>query len=235
MKRFLFVFTFGIFIMAAFFSAAPLRASADTASSAPYAVAADNDVWFYSEPDEASGLFLVPLSYYVKVIDSGQPFCKVEYGDGVSLPRITGYCKTESLTPVDFIPVRPFLLKQVTLTYTLSGTDENEFDSLQKDFYYYGSTFRGTARYWYVYADGKYGFVAQNKEPEYELNVDYLTVPTAKPGDNDSSPEQPAPAMTGVQIALVCVAVGVILAIAAIMFLTRKTPPVHREESEDFL
>ena len=235
MKRFLLVIALGILVSScALFPNVPVTVSADGEKTSSYAVAADKDVWFYSAPDEESGLFLLPFSYYVKVVEDGQPFCKVEYGDGVSLPRLTGYCKSETLTPVDFVPTRPFLLKQVTLTYTLSGTDENEFDSLEKNFYYYGSTFRGTARYWYVYADGKYGFVAQNKEPDFELNVDYLTTPTTTPTEPETPPES-APPMTGVQIALVCIAVCVIVAIAAAVFFTRKNPPVRREENEDFL
>lgn len=223
------LFTLAVLFCTQFYSA-PVRVRAE--KSEAYAVAPARDVWFYSAPDDASGLFLIPLSYYVKIVEEGEPFLKAEYGDGISMPRLTGYCKSEQLTRVDYTPARPFLCKQVTLTYTLDGTLNNDFDSLEKNFYYYGSTFRGTARYWYVYADEKFGFVAQNGEPEYELNVDYLTTNTS---GTVTPPAEHTSTLTGVQIALVCIVVCAALSASAFIFFTRKNHTVRREESDDFV
>lgn len=230
MKRIFCLILFAALFLAPLVQARPVRASA---AETDYAVASTQEVWFYSSPDESSGLFLLPKSYYVKIVEESAPFMKVEYGDGTAVPRIAGYCKRGSVTPVPFTPARPFLDKKVTLTYTLSGSFEGEFDSLEKTFSYLGSTFRGTARYWYVYADGQFGYVAAEGEPEYELNVDYLTNDTA--GGSPESPDSPRSPLTGVQIALVCIAVCAALAVSAFVFFSRKTPPVRREESDDFV
>lgn len=231
MKRIFCLILFAALLLTPVMQARPVSAAA--AAENEYAVAATQEVWFYSSPDEASGLFLLPKSYYVKIIEESEPFLKVEYGDGNGVPRIEGYCKRGSVTPVPFTPARPFLVKKVTLTYTLSGSFEGEFDSLEKTFSYLGSTFRGTARYWYVYADGQFGYVAAESEPEYELNVDYLTENTA--GGSTGSSDSPRSPLTGVQIALVCIAVCAALAVSAFVFFSRKTPRVHREESDDFV
>ena len=195
-----------------------------------FAVAETDGVWFYSEKDEASGIFLLPVSYYVKITEQGEPFCAVEYGDGVTLPKLKGYCKTEKLKSVSFTPARPYLVKQVTLTYTLEGSLFDEFDSLEKTFLYYGSTFRGTARYWYVCADGKYGYVSANEEPEYERNVDYLTSDVS----GEVNPPERAQGLSGVQIALICVALFAAAAVAAVVFFARRSPAPRREE-DDFV
>lgn len=229
-RRIILIFTLAVLAAVQLF---PTRTAARAASDNGYAVAVTDKVWFYTAPDEACGLFILPLSYYVKIIEEGEPFCKAEYGDGISIPCVTGYCKSETLTRVDYVPARPYLCKQVTLTYTLDGTLDNDFDSLEKNFYYYGSTFRGTARYWYVYADGKFGFVAQNGEPEYELNVDYLTAGTSGTAVSPAEKKHP---LTGVQIALICIAVCAFVSAGAFLFFKRKPHlPVRPEESDDFV
>lgn len=208
----------------------PVRVGAD-AQESRYAVAAAEGVWFYASPDEAGGLFLLPKSYYVKIIEAGELFSKAEYGDGAQVPRISGYVKNGSVTPVSFTPERPFLDKKVTLTYTLSDAFEGEFDALEKTFSYLGSTFRGTARYWYVYAEGKFGYVGADSEPIFELNVDYLTA-DVPPETPPSEPE--AASLSGVQIALVCIAVVAALAVSVFVFFARKSPRTVQDEGDEF-
>lgn len=229
MKRIFCLILFAVLSLPLFAQPQPLSARAATTR---YAVAPTTEVWFYSAPDEASGTFLLPKSYYVVLLEEGEEFTSVEYGDGVNVPRIAGYVKNGSVTSVNFIPARPFLEKKVTLTYTLSGALADEFDSFEKSFSFLGSTFRGTARYWYVYADGKFGYVAADSEPEYELNVDYLTAGT---NAEKPSPTPSGSPLTGVQIALICLAVCAALAVSAFVFFARKSPRVPREESEDFI
>lgn len=232
MKRFSFLMLFcALFLLPALLRPAAEPVAAED-KEVSYAVAAASDVWFYSEADEAGGLFMLPKSYYVKIVETGEEFSKAEYGDGETMPRITGFVKNGTVTAVSFTPARPFLDKKVTLTYKLEGAAEDDFESLQKTFSYYGSTFRGTARYWYVCADGKFGYVAADGEPEYELNVDYLT---GNVSGETPPPEQKHVPLTGVQIALVCIAVVAALAVAAFVFFSRKTPLVRREESDDFV
>ena len=67
-----------------------------------------NDVWLYAEENEESGLFLLPYTYYVRVVERGEPFSAVVYGtDEAPYRAVKGYCKTELLTFVGFVPSAP--------------------------------------------------------------------------------------------------------------------------------
>lgn len=193
--------------------------AANAEESPLYAVADGKDVWFYAEENEESGLFVIPYTYYVLVLRYGETFCSVQYLEDSSPYRaVTGYCKTADLTFVDFIPARPYLRYEFTVTYTLANTSfvtmgNGSFNTVSKTFVYYGTSCFGTARFHYVYSDGIFDYIPASEEIVYDLNTDYLSVGAAEPVDPPI--EEPAASSTpsALQIAVVCLTVAAVAAI----------------------
>ncbi len=215
----------------------PKRALAEEAITEQYAVAAKSDVWFYSAENEESGLFLLPYTYYVKVLRRGTLFSAVQYLDDVApYKSISGYCKTDDLTFVDFIPERPYLRREITVSYTVENPNgslmgKGTFDKIEKRFIYYGTSYLGTARYFYVYADGVFDYVPAAQEILFDLNTDYLHPSSGGiAGEDDASAKQPG--LSGVQIAIICVAAVAVAAIAVIVLRGKKPAPLPQEFPE---
>ncbi len=216
------------------FPAPALRAAAAAeetpAPAEVYAVAARGDVWLYAEENEESGLFLLPYTYYVRVTERGEEYSAVVYGEDAAPYRaVKGYCKTEMLTFVDFIPERPFLQLEVTVTYTVPGTSSEmgngTFDEIERAFHYYGTSYLGTQRYFYVLSDGVFDYIPAARDVNYELNTDYLTE-TAGPAPEEPPASEPAPsaALSGWQIAALVLGGAAVAAIAFFVLRGRRSP-----------
>ncbi len=236
MKRFfplLAVLLSGLFSLS--FPPAVLRASAEenTGSGERYAVAAREDVWFYSAENEESGLFLIPYTYYVRVLREGTLFTAVQYLDDIAPYRaINGFCKTEALTFVDFVPARPYLRREITVTYSIAGENPmggGAFNKIERRFVYYGTSFAGTARYFYVYADGIFDYVPATQDILYELNTDYLTQ-TSGGASEEPPPAEVSSAPSAVQIVAICAAALAILAVVALVLRGKKPRAASAEE-----
>lgn len=230
MKRFLLIAAL-LALCAPFFLPFGKEAEAEELT---YAVADGKEIWFYAEADENTGLFIIPYTYYVIVLDYGAPFCAVQYFDDVSpYKAVKGYCKTEELTFVDFVPARPFLRVELTYTYQLSVSSSvtmgsGTFNTVEKTFVYYGTSYLGTARFHYVSSGGIFDYIPAAQEITYELNTDYLTETVVAPAvEEEETAETSSP--TPLQIALICLA-GV-AACAIVFFVLRgKKPPVREAE-----
>ena len=199
-----------------------------------YAVAAANDVWFYSEPDADKGRFILPFSYYVKVVTDGSPFCKVEYlEDTFGYEKVTGYCLRDELQFVDFVPIRPYLYYTVTVSYTVASSSpvgSGKLNTIERNVAFYGTFKHGTEMLCYIYADGEFDYVspsALTQKVSYDFNTDYLA-PTG--GDAVSTPSEGG-GLTGIQIAVICIAC-VAAVVVAFFVLRGKKPPVARSEEQ---
>ncbi len=193
---------------------------AANAEEAPlYAVADSKDVWFYSEENEESGLFVLPYTYYVLVLRYGETFCAVQYLEDASPYRaVKGYCKTSDLTFVDFVPARPYLKHELTVTYALANPSyvsmgSGSFDTITKNFVYYGTSYLGTARFHYVCSEGVFDYIPASEEIVYDLNTDYLSVGVVDPVDPpaEEPPEKNSP--SALQIVIICLTVAAVGAI----------------------
>lgn len=232
MKRVM-IFLSGFLMFFFALGAAPSSPRRADAEGELYAVADSSAVYFYSEADEKSGLFILPFTYYVKVLNLGEPFCRVEYlADEAPYKKVTGYCKKSELTFVDFTPARPYLKREVTVKYSLASPSptvpSGAFDSVEVSYLYYGSYRAGTSLFYYVYGNGSFGYVPADGELTYDLNTDYLEQTSGKPSDPE--PEKPAGSLSGLQIALICIGC-VLLVLFTVLVLRgkRPSPPPHED------
>lgn len=221
-----------IFVLALVPALPQTAAGAETAAER-YAVAAEHDVWFYSEANEEKGLFIMPFSYYVKVLAEGEPFCRVEYLENRNgrIP-LEGYCKKSDLQFVDFTPVRPWLFYDLELKYSIENggsVGSGSFDTIARTVSFYGTYYSGTALYYYVYADGQFDYVPASQEIKYDFNTDYLTPSSGEvpPADRNGNG-----GLTGIQIAVVCIVCAAAVVVAFIV-LRGKKPPVAQSPEEE--
>jgi hypothetical protein len=156
-----------------------------------YACILGADTYLYSSADENTGLFIIPKTYYVKVIGEGTEFCHVQYMTDTYLYKaVTGYCKTSDLSFVDFAPECPYLFYTLELTYYFEGYLE---DSITGDNFlyehnvtaaYYGDYKIGSSTYCYILLDGAFGYVPKNMEIIYEENTEYTKVDNEEGSDS---------------------------------------------------
>lgn len=136
--------------------------------SGEYAVAL-GEVWFYASADEEEKRFLLPETYYVRVLERGETYCTVEYlTDDAPYKKLLGYCRTDALTFVDFVPERPYLRRQITVTYTLPQTGDlgtEDFLTVQRTFVYYGDRYEEDGLYLYVLSDNEFGYIPAEAPP----------------------------------------------------------------------
>ena len=201
-----------------------------------YAVAPDTNVWFYSAESEDTRLFLLPETYYVRVLYSGDTFSVVEYLVNDSPYRkVMGYCRTAALCFVDFIPARPFLRKQITVSYTLSGSGiapGYEFSSVERTFVYYGNRYDHGQLYFYVLEGDTFGYIPADAPLDFERNDDWLTVPSG-PSQSTDDPPMSKEGPSALQIVLLCIVSAAAL-IAAFLVLRGKkpAPPAESDRGE---
>lgn len=233
MKKFILsaLLPFLYFICAALLPAARPAAKAEEAS---YACIRSEDVYLYSEENDKSGLFILPYSYYVKVLSAGVRYAYVEYlSDGPNTRKLTGYCKTSDLTFVDYTPVRPYLYYTFDVTYYIEDAspilqDESFLSSITVTCAYYGEYRVGSKTYCYVLREDTFGYIPKPAEINYELNTEYedhIEEPTVDVG-NFGNGETMSPAQIAVLI-LLCILVPVI---AALILRPPKRPPYESDD-----
>lgn len=236
MKRIFSLLIFTILVLAL----APTLSLTANAAAEQYAVVPDGDVWFYAGETESSRVFLLPRTYYVKVLNTGDPYCRVEYlVDEAPYKKVTGYCKAEDIILVDYIPVRPYLKKQVTLSYSLPASGggaigDGSFSSVEKNFVYYGQRYEGAKLYYYVLSDGTFDYIPADAELVFEENTDYLDYLAAQEtmGQGTGTPDAPpSGGMNATLIVVICVACVAAVAIAVFVIKGKKT--VQDDQSEE--
>ena len=186
-----------------------------------YACILSDDVYFYANADGRRGLFLLPQSYYVRLVEYRSDYCKVEYQTDVSAKRLIGYVKTEELTFVDYTPSRPYLYYVFDLRYTIENaeqTDSTFLTEITVSCIYYGDYLIGSERYCYVLRGEEFGYVPKPVTLTYEENEEYAQYlaskqPEAPPTSNTPSTEEhSSPAQIAILVAL-CLLVPILAAL----------------------
>ncbi len=187
----------------------------------------------YREQTDASGLFILPHTYYVKVLSVGDPFCAVEYHtDEPPYRKVSGYCKQADLTFVNFIPERPFLKKEISATYSLPNSDflpagQGFLQTVSVNYLFYGEFPVGSTSYYYVYGNGQFGYLPAQEKIEYEKNTDYLTQEPV--GGSSSSNEVASEGVDGTTVFFLC-ALGVSAVAIVVLVIRGKKPACTRSE-----
>ncbi|MBR2647128.1 MAG: hypothetical protein IKD47_06200 [Clostridia bacterium] len=205
--------------------------------SSSYACILDSETYFCSAPDETRGIFLLPKTYYVKILEYSADYCKVEYlyDDGAA-KRLTGYAKTEQLTFVDYVPKRPYLYYVFDAHYYINGdaqhADSAILDQITISCVYYGDFRIGAQLYCYVLRGDSFGYIPKPTTLYYEENpeyADYLAQNASSSQPNASAKSEKSassPAQIGILVAL-CLLVPIL---AALILKPPRRPPYETDE-----
>lgn len=221
-KKIFFLLSLFLLPLSALFS--PMRAA--SAESEVYACVTGENTGFYSSKG-SSLLFILPQSYYVRVLAKGEEYSYVKYLDDYGgYKSVYGYCKTDELLFVDYVPLRPYLYHSFEAVYSLVGSDETSSDTgLSTITYtcrYYGYVNKDSSMLAYVYVNGSFGYIPLSLPVTYERNTDYLSsiappeeeVPSGESQADKSelpSAEQTSPGNSGTVIMIICLCLGIIL------------------------
>lgn len=214
-----------------FFSKSPVcigQVRAETGNR--YACVLSDSAYFYASDAENTELFLLPKSYFVKILHEGAKFTKVEYQtDGEQTKKLVGYCKTDQLTPVDFVPYAPYLTATFSVRYTVDGAPSNDpfLTPVTVDCTYYGKYTVGAKTYCYVLRGDEFTYVPYPDDFTYPSNLEYEQ---RKPSQTPQPTDSTTTSQNGGQIAVIILVSVLILVLAALIV---KQPKKHVYEQED--
>lgn len=201
------------------------RAGAETGG---YAVVPTEEIWFYREENTSSGLFLLPYSYCVRILEEGELFHRVQYGGRDGLPAQEGYCLRSDLLPIDFEPAHPCFVHTVTLTYRLENAPEGEAppEVLEREAWFYGYYPQGSTRLLRVLLDGEWLLVNQRAPIDIPA-TNYL------PSTEQPVPPKPEGALSPAAIAALCVLSAGAIAIAVLVVRGKRSPKPSSQDNSD--
>lgn len=211
------------------------KGEAATPQSNGYACILQENVFFYSAPDERRGLFLLPTTYYVKILDYGEEYCRVEYlYDDEYVKRLVGYAKTSALTFVDYTPAVPYFYHLFEVRYRIEEDgliDSSFLNEIVFTCAYYGEYKIGSESYCYVFRDGSLGYVPKPsslrvpKNTEYEEWLSQQNPTTSDSQATTSLEESSSPAEIAILVALCLLAP----LLAALILKPPRRPPYETD------
>ena len=204
------------------------------ALSPQYACIRTDDTYFYASRDDKHGLFLLPESYFVKVLETGADFVYAEYlFDDEYTKKLVGFVKTEKLVFVDFIPKTPYCHRIFEVSYSLENGVSNGsgfLDRITVTCSYYGDYTVGSQKYCYVRRGEEYGYIPKPDTLQIPRNTEYdewlqsQELPTASPNATPQT-QQSSP----LQITLLVSACLLVPVLAALVLKTH----THENEMEE--
>ena len=203
-----------------------------------YACILLDDVYFYAAPDERKGLFLLHKTYYVRLIEYGKEYCKVEYQRSESdALRLMGYTKTKDLVFVEYVPVRPYLYYVFDLTYIIEDIEPNNSSFLTQitvSCVYYGAYQIGSELYCYVLRGKEFGYVPKPTNLPIERNTEYEEYLASLPPEEPETPEETVKETPPTQIAIVVILCLLVPLLVALILKPNRRPLFEAEEQEGF-
>ena len=199
-----------------------------------YACILTDAAFFYTAAEDTYGLFLLPRTYYVKLLEYRQDFCKIEYQteDG-GAQKLVGYAKTQDLTFVDYTPSRPYLYYTFEVRYKIENAPSNNSTFLNEiviTCVYYGDYKFGSQTYCYVLRGEEFGYIPKpvglsfEENPEY---ADYLAAHTSS-ADKDT-PLSQEQGNSPMQIAILITLCLLVPVLAALILKPPRRPPYEEE------
>lgn len=212
----------------------PIQAQANSLDSASrveyplpgsYACILNDSTFFYSSADNRRGVFLLPKTYYVRLLEYGAEFCKIEYLlDEGDYKKLTGYARTSELTFVDYVPRHPYLYYTFDVSYRISDSELNDSSFLTEitmSCVYYGDFLIGSEAYCYVRRGDTFGYVPKPITLSYTANSEYadylaaqaaLSASEAETSSEDTSEKTSSPVQIAILV-VVCLLVPVLAAL----------------------
>ena len=204
------------------------KAEISTPQSGDYACIETSDVFFYASPDEQDGLFLLPATYYVRLLDYTPTFCRVEYQtDSLRTKRLVGYVKTEQLSFVPYVPKHPYLQCIFDIEYKIDNTSQTTdgfLTQITMTCAYYGDYKVGSSTYCYVLREGEFGYIPKpydlllEKNTEYAEYLENLKKPPEEKTEEESKNNSPT------QIAILIALCLLVPLLAALILKPKSTP-----------
>ncbi|MBR2441979.1 MAG: hypothetical protein IKB20_02820 [Clostridia bacterium] len=218
-----------------FFPTATLKAKAETPpASGAYACILTDAAFFYTAAEETYGLFLLPKTYYVKLLEYRQDFCKIEYqAESGGAQKLIGYAKTQDLTFVDYIPARPYLYYTFEVRYKIENVPQGNsafLNELVITCVYYGDYKVGSQTYCYVLRGEEFGYIPKPTGLSFEENTEYADYLKSKsPTASEDTPLPPEQANSPAQIAILITLCLLVPVLAALILKPPRRPPYEEE------
>lgn len=220
------------------FPFAPPRPAVANAEGETYACICTDTAFFYATKNEQSGLFLLPQTYFVKILSNEGEYCRIEYlYDSAYTKKLTGYAKTNELTFVNFIPNEPYLCHVFEVRYTIDGTlggDDSFLDQITLSCAYYGDYKIGSKNYCYVLRGDSFGYIPKPNDLYFAQNTeyeDYLAEQSASPKEPTQAQEEDE-GMSAAQIAILITLCLLVPLLAALVLKTSKKNVYDMEEKD---
>ncbi len=202
-----------------------------------YAYIHTDSAYFYASQNENSGLFVLPKTYFVKVLSTQSEYYRIEYlYDSEYTKTLTGFAKKEDITLVDFIPNEPYLYHVFDVRYTIDGSTAESSDFLDQitlTCAYYGDYQIGSKTYCYVLRDGVFGYIPKPSNLYYAENseyADYLASTSQNATPNAPQSEDTGEGMSAAQIAILVTLCLLVPLIAALVLKSAKKHPYDTDE-----
>ncbi len=205
-----------------------------TPEKGDYACILSESTFFYATPDESKGLFFLPTTYYVRLLNYGNEYCHVEYlYDDAQVKKLNGYVKTSQLTFVDYEPQTPYFYHVFTLRYTIDGASAPQSDLLNEivlSCAYYGDYEIGSKTYCYVLRGEEFGYVPKPADLTVSVNGEYAAYVAAQSAPSPDEPTEieeksSSPAQIAILVAL-CLLIPVL---AALILKPPRRPPYETD------
>ncbi len=232
MKKFILsaVLFFCLIVYSLFPFPAPLFAHAQAGT---YACVTQQSAYFYASKDLKRGLFVLPETYYVKVLETDADFCKIEYQtDSEYTQKLVGYARTDALAPVDYTPQTPYFDKLFETTYTIDGSigGDGFLDEIRLTCAYYGDYEVGSATYCYVLRGGEFGYVPKPDGLTVPKNPEYAEWLASKEPDAPvSAPPNEEEGASPAQIAIIIALCLLVPVLSALIIRQPKTQPYDED------
>lgn len=197
----------------------------------------EENVFFYSSPEEDTAVFILPYSYYVKKIGVSGEYYHVEcFGLG-NTPMLDGFVKIEDVTPSDGTSL-PYLSYSITtakdaeLYFERPLSDSFRYVFKNRTLYYYGKITVDSGEIFYCVSYNKtLGFISEEDVYPFTvpLNPDPIDVPSpASDTENDETENKRTETALKTAVAASLILAAVII-IALIVLPEKKNNYENRE------
>ena len=190
-----------------------------------YAVVNESDVLFYERADRSTALFVLPYTYFVRILATDGEFLRVQYASA------EGYCLASDVIAVDFTPVTPYLVRTVDFLYKIDDPGKagsEEMLTITRTFDYYGHIYENGYLYYYVLADGAFKRIPAERLLDYQLNREYEQYVAVS-----AEAERETGGLSAAAIVAICVACVAAVSVA-VLVARGKRPPAYDPDKAEF-